>query len=256
MKFHSQNLNERGKFRSGSMFRHGRWWLNSANHHDWAVRCEWQWFSRTLSLEVGLATGEDAVSFSFCCGLIALYLSFSNPRLEKYLAKLTKRKEDRYSSGRTIGVRIFDNAVWIDLWNDPMSWHSKDPKWWHFNIRPIDLLLGREKYSERNLAMDRAEIPMPEGPYPANVRFFESQWKRSRWPWARKLIRAEITPDKPIPFPGKGENAWDCGEDATHSLTTVADTPLKATMAIVESVMRDRLRHGGRDWRPEQAHIA
>jgi hypothetical protein len=157
------------------------------------------------------------------------------------------------TSGRSIG------AIWqcwtlsINLWNDPMEWRSGDPWWWHITIHPVDLLLGHNQYEERTMATERVLVPMPEGAYPATVRMFESTWNRKRWPWPRRLVRAEITPDSPIPFPGKGENAWDCGEDSSHSMTTACETPLDAAMAMARSVMNDRLRYGsGWNYRPER----
>jgi len=90
-----------------------------------------------------------------------------------------------------------------------------------------------------------------DGCYPATVRFFESTWKRPRWPWSKKIVRADIYPDTPIPYPGKGENSWDCDEDATHSMMTAEETELGAVVAMVESVLRSRYRHGGLSWRPK-----
>jgi hypothetical protein len=65
-----------------------------------------------------------------------------------------------------------------------------------------------------------------------------------------RRIRAKITPDTPIPFPGKGENSWDCGEDATHSMTCNATNEQEAVAKLVASVLNDRYRHGGKNWRP------
>lgn len=255
MRFDFQNLNERTRRSDGTAIKHGRWWLYFGQNNS-SLNCEWQWFSGNCGAEISLASHDHAVMVSFCCLLFSVYLSLNHYPLERRLEALTKRKGEKYGNGRSIGIRIFDGAIWFDLWNDPMEWRSADPKWWHFNIRPADLLLGRHRYSERDLSTERTEIPMPEGCYPATIRFFESRWKRSRWPFAKKLVRADITPDTPIPFPGKGENSWDCGEDATHALTTVADTALKATMAMTESVMRSRLKYGGKNWRPKAFDVA
>jgi len=124
-------------------------------------------------------------------------------------------------------------------------------------FHPIDFIFGRTTYSEIPISDHKVEIPMPEAVYPATVRLVEAQWRRPRWPfvWYR-VRRAEVTPDKGIPFPGKGENSWDCGEDATYSLTCVASTVEESIGKMVESVMRSRLRHGGPKWRPSEASIS
>lgn len=252
MRFHIQNLNER-KYKSGALAKHGRWWMHFGQKNT-SVHCEWNWFTRFFAAEVSLATGDsDAISIHLACCLVSVWLSFSHYRLANWLSDKTRRPDQKYGNGRTFGIRIFDGAIWFDFYNDPMEWRSADPKWQHFNFRPVDVLFGRPAHSERDLENARVEVPMPEGAYLATVRMFESSWKRPRWPIAKKLIRAEITPDKPIPFPGKGENSWDCGEDATHSMTCAADSPFKAAMALSESVMKSRVRHGGHAWRPRLA---
>jgi hypothetical protein len=64
------------------------------------------------------------------------------------------------------------------------------------------------------------------------------------------MVRAEITPDKPIPVPGKGENSWDCDDDASYGMTCAAQTPAEAVAHYSASIQRDRQRHGGNHWVP------
>ncbi|HXI16285.1 MAG TPA: hypothetical protein VNM48_07925, partial [Chloroflexota bacterium] len=83
---------------------------------------------------------------------------------------------------------------------------------------------------------------------------FESTWGRRRWPhWplTRRMVRADVQVPEGVPHPGKGENAWDCGEDATYALTCAEQTPEAAVGRLVESVLRDRRRYGGDQWRPQ-----
>lgn len=251
MRFDIQNLNEKGKYKTGTIVRHGRWWLNFDTDHRASLHCEWNWFCSFFGVELSLGTGDNtAIGLHVACCLISVWISLDYWKLANWISARTKRPDQKYGNGRTFGMRIFDGTIWFDCYHDPMEWRSSDPKWQHFNVVPMDVLFGRPKYSERDLDHQRVEVPMPEAAYPATVKMFESTWKRPRLPWAKKIIRAEITPDKPIPFPGKGENSWDCGGDATHSMTCAADSPFKAAMALSESVMRDRVRHGGQNWRP------
>ena len=55
-----------------------------------------------------------------------------------------------------------------------------------------------------------------------------------------------------IPVPGKGENSWDCGEDATFSLSCPSTTISEAIGEMVKSCMRTRERYAGLDFKPEK----
>lgn len=158
------------------------------------------------------------------------------------------------TNGREIGVRVFGGAIWIRLWHDPMESRSRDPWWWEITIHPVDLLLGRHQHSEEVLETREIIVPMPEGVYTGRCTMKLETWKRRRW-FAKRLIRAHIDMNEGqgVPFPGKGEDSWNCGEDATHGLCTVARDPVEAVAHLFESVMRDRARYGnGFLWRPEE----
>jgi hypothetical protein len=61
--------------------------------------------------------------------------------------------------------------------------------------------------------------------YSATVRLFESIWCYEWFGFPRRrIIHCEIEIPGGIPIPGKGENAWDCGEDAALSMTTPVNT--------------------------------
>lgn len=288
MRFHSQNLNERNGRVVGSIARHGRCWLDFTKfgwHAEWTIMKK-----SSPGFVIDLADyDDDAIGGHLSLGFIALYWGMKHPTLRRWMEWLTSRESEpnaidcctvcrhpkadgRHESlrmlyasdhhdfvpltywstnGRNIGIRWFDGTLWIDLWNDPMEHRSVDPKWWHISINPVDIIFGDTKYTETKLSTTRVVVPMPEGGYAATVDILESVWRRPRWPWAwRTMIRSTITPDIPIPFPGKGENAWDCGEDSTHSMTGPYETPFDAAIALGKSVMQDRVRHGGWDWRP------
>lgn len=250
MRFHAQNLNEKPGGIVGSMWREGRCWLHTKR---WTFGFSWHFWNKRLGLKVGLADYDHALCFSIQTGLVNLYLNIDNRRLYDIMASATKRSDQQYTNGRVIGFYVFEGAVHIQLWNDPMEHRRSDPRWWSIYFSPKDILLGKTQYSEELTKTVRVEIPMPERNYPGTVKLFVSTWKRSRWPWPLQIARAEIVPDTPIPFPGKGENSWDCGEDATHALTCQASNEQQAVAALVKSVLDSRYRHGGREWRPARA---
>jgi hypothetical protein len=128
-----------------------------------------------------------------------------------------------------------------------------DP-WWkrrQFNLDILDLVLGKPKYSEREINSTEVQIGMPEGSYPAKIRIFESKWSRPRW-FPSYLVRSRIEMIKPIPFPGKGENSWDCGEDALFSCIAPESTVEGAISNVVKSVLEKCRKYGGNDWEPSK----
>ena len=286
MRFHAQNLNEKKYDQTGSILRHGRCWLDFKRfgwHFEWVM---FKWSS--IGLVLNLSDHDDeALGGHLSLGFVALYWGMKHPVLRRWMERLTSRNsaptvidcckvcrhpksEKMYpfcdhpghlfvplsywsTNGRSIGIRWFDGNLWIDLWNDPMESRSSDPKWWHLSITPVDVIFGHTRYEEKVLDTAKVIIPMPEGGYRATVKIEEAIWRRPRWPWIwRRMIRSEITPDTPIPFPGKGENSWDCGEDATHSMTGPYDNPFDAAMALSRSVMKDRVKRAGWDYLPER----
>jgi hypothetical protein len=159
-----------------------------------------------------------------------------------------------------IGVGIHDGCVWWKLLCASNEWHSKMPFWdsrshWRQPVWPVvDWLLGKARYSSRELSTHMAPYALPEGEYPVKITLTECTWKRARWPKPRVVRRAEIKvldQQRPIPVPGKGENGWDCGDDALYSLTTTAATVDEALVKLHASVMRDRERYGGSTWLPQ-----
>ncbi len=51
-------------------------------------------------------------------------------------------------------------------------------------IRPLDILFGKSKYTNRVIEERDIEIPMPEDVLRRESADFEvASWIRSRWPW-------------------------------------------------------------------------
>lgn len=154
--------------------------------------------------------------------------------------------------GREVRVAIHDGAIWWNVWTSTSGWTSKRPRWRDGNFNPTDFLLGDEDYNKREIETVDRVVEMPEGPYPVTVTMFESTWKRPRWPRARRMVRAEVKAERGIPHPGKGENAWDCDEDATYSSTSPASNPDEAVESLRAYVLDRRRRYGGEGWLPER----
>jgi len=196
-----------------------------------------------IGIDVG---GEGDFCLFFCISFISLY--FHPEGFFRYSGK-----------ERETGISIHDWGVWFHIWQDAMEWNPKRD-WWHsFNLNIPDFLFGRMDYSEHTLSEEDGEVPMPEKSYPCTVKIFESIWKRKRfpfWPFTRKIIRSNVDIKKgSVPFPGKGENSWDCGMNGTSASTAPHTTYEAAIGGFVSSVLRNRRKYGGKNWKVEEEKI-
>lgn len=231
MHMHWQNLNEDPRGRPRGFPWHGRAWWRITDRV--CMRIEWLLGKPrcALAASFGGGDGNDELQLHAAIPPISLFWS-----VEGLLPSMAVERDT--------GVSIHDWTLWWDCWQNANEWNSSDPKWRHGNWCPADTFLGRVKFSEETLRTQRVQIPMPEGCYPATITICESTWKRPRW-FAKRLVRAKIDMEKPIPHPGKGENSWDCGDDATHGLSCCEDTVEGAVAAMVRTVLGSRRRHGG-----------
>lgn len=269
MTFGWENLNRRHRYWTDADGRsidnkglptEGRLWLRAADRAGTgcggrAFRAEWHMFKADCGICFGAKReGEgDQLSFSVAVPLLgSFWFTLIGFRLvRRAVAALLPSAGNYGDHRRELRLSVHDWALWWSVWRDPWGGWSRDVPWWREgNIQIADVLLGEPAYSERDLRREEVLVPMPERAYVGEARLFESTWKRPRW-IRRRMVRARVdmTSD-PIPHPGKGENSYDCGEDATFSTTVPVDTIEKAVAATVEGVMTSRRQHGGRDWRP------
>lgn len=247
MNLHSQNTNDLPGGRLGPMWRNGRAWLWLKQDERGAnpmLGLSWAVTTRFVHAYVTLG-GEDDFVVSVAAPGLALWLSG-----ERVLPGWLRRRLPR-DDGYTTGLSYFHEGRHL-TWklHYPEMESPRMPRWRYWSVFVDDLLFGKAKYSTRVLSSTETVVPMPEKAYPATVTITEATWQRPRW-FTERRIRAEVEVPGGVPHPGKGENAWDCGEDATHSLTTLASTAEEAIGKFVASVLRDRAKYGGRNWRPQ-----
>lgn len=255
MHFHWQNLNDKPGGRTGSPLLHGRAWLHVGPRDRENSVINWEWHLGSRRCAVGFSAHRSdgvGVQLSIAVPLLcSLYLTLDGGLFARVAHAILPSVG---YEGRELSIRLFDWAVWWSIWTDPMSWSSRTPKWrngsWHF----LDTFLGKQKYEQRELQTVTAMVPMPERSYPAVITLREDTWKRRLW-FPRRLLRAYIDlKANPIPVPGKAENSWDCGEDATWGLSCQAATVEEAIAATVETAMGTRRRYGGSvEWKPEES---
>jgi hypothetical protein len=141
-----------------------------------------------------------------------------------------------------------DWGLWLSLWGNDWCSSWNDP-WWsrmhHVDFR--DLFAGKQEYSKVvNETFENVVIPMPDKNYCATMQFETATWKRPRWfPRVRKFTNIEIKENPPA-FPGKGENSWDCGDDAIYMMSVEGHSLAKGIGGYVQAVMENREKYGGR----------
>lgn len=169
-----------------------------------------------------------------------------------------------FSRGYEFNLSCHDGKFFITLLGDgDGSWLRDDP-WWKKSIciDPMDIL-GDEERKTKKKDLGWVTVPMPEGTYQAKAERLTVTVTRSRWPWPverwSRLSFEEFkngptgwADGKAIPFPGKGENSWDCGTDGTFGIsfpTSVRDIP-EAIGHTVADALRKRHRGARMDWTP------
>jgi hypothetical protein len=171
----------------------------------------------------------------------------------------------RYPSReREYGLRLHNWRLSLYGGRDPNASSREDPWWREQSVNLKRLIFGKVRYESMPVVSVLTVVEMPEGNYPARVTISDDRWTYPRALLgrliSRRAIGAEITPEVPIPLPGKGENSWDLDDDALRGLyTSLRDglspaetfSPLgltrEATRATRDSVMRDREKYGSGD---------
>ena len=251
--FHWQNLNEkptpRGEEQRVGWPRKGRCWLSRSewDDHDrrtgkspWCLGVEWVFPSCRFGFGIDAHTERDeAFTLRFAVPPFDIYVN-----IESGFARKLARRLIGKAGERELDISIHSGALRWNFWTPGMEWSSKTPKWRNGSFHPVDFFLGSRRYSKTPLESGEIEIPMPEATYTGTYELSVARWKRPRWPFARTIRRGEANIPEGIPFPGKGENAWDCGQDRTYGITCSARTKAELIGETVKSVARDRERNG------------
>jgi hypothetical protein len=245
MRFHAQNLNEKPHGRMGWMLWRGRaWWHLSDRtmlHAEWSARPSLQLGAQIQSGGMG----DDHVLANVSLFGLTLYFGVSCPLTRRLSSWASKREGFETGVEFQWGRYHSTPTLRIDIASRIMSWRSSDPRWVRgWNIDIADLLLGSRVYSREVLKSVETVIPMPEGCYAASIELDICRWKRPRWPFALTQYGSKVDIPGGIPFAGKGENSWDCGDDGLWGSNPAAETVEDAIAAIVASVLKSRRRYG------------
>lgn len=228
--FHKASDSMRWWFHWGKTIWHYEGYLFKKAHHN--------------SVGIDLGGDENDVMIHFGIkGLFGFYFGVEGLFPRKLMDKLFK-----YTT-RSYGVSLIEEYISIDFHRDDMG-YSDGWRGYHEMIDWKTILFGKQSYEKQVLESQRKYIKMPEGNYIATVETFKSTWTRKRFIKPTTLIRYEITPDIPIPEPGKSENGWDIDDDALFSSTVNANSVEDALIKVAESVKKTRISRSGENWVP------
>lgn len=251
MRFHLYNQNRLPGDERGSVFLQGKWVLSIGE----LLTISFCWNLKSTFchayVEVGGVSNDDDLGFALAFPPAAFWLHFSG-KLTRWIGRLPGDYD-----GRKLSVGIHGGAFWASIWARQNSWSRDDPWWMHWHLDFLDVLLGDRKHEVVRVLESRdVRVPMPEGVYDAKAELKLESWKRPRWPWPLLVTRLHMDIAKGVPIPGKGENSWDCGPDATGSITMPARTIEEGIGGFVGSTLLLRRRRGGRDDYAERPQAA
>lgn len=214
-----------------------------------SFRLEWNFLSRFAHVGAEVDPMESEAKVFAAVPPVALWLMLDSWPLLHGLLRRTRERE--------LSLRIHDGSIWWKIWADPNNWSSQTPRWRDGNFSVVDAILGEQKTTTEVIDRRNVEIPMPEGCYRGISTLERVTVERPRW-FADRFVSATVSMDprdderlSPIPLPGKGENAWDCDEDALYRSSVRVSTHAEAIGKVVAGVLRSRHQRGGFDWRPE-----
>lgn len=212
MRYHHQNLTD-GRL---PLWRHGRAWWGP-------IGWEWSCFMRG-----GFGVALGARSAHVRLGLFSFYVHGNN---------------SDYRRG-SFSIRFADGIIWIGHpWVRQMEWRSADP-WWKKTIalHVSDWLLGRSHCEITKGPSSTVYVPLPEGSYRATATPETFIWRRRFYVPMRRRDSVNLHIEGGIPYSGKGENSWDCGDDGLWGIG--GDTLEEAIGNAVAAVLKSRRRHG------------
>lgn len=239
------------------------------NNHNKSISFE---VSRNLHFGFSISAdgGDRKVKFHWWF-LFSFWLSFRNFLPEKWFPKEynSYAKKWLHSAERELSLCIHGGQLWWNVWTSPMEWSSKTPKWRRGNFNFRQFILGKTNYSTKELEYKDFILPYYEGNYKIRVIKSNAKWTMRRrlfWFLDISTDRYEVKAgyikdgewkDVPIPHEGKGENSWDCDEDATYSISFGIKNKLLRNCTDValefwKSTMKDRIRYGGTTWLPQK----
>lgn len=215
--------------------------------HFWHGGRSWRDFSFAMSLpHLNWKQFRCDVNFGFAIQLGLLFRSngFSNTDSIFLALPFFCVTFSASQGGKNVGLRDIETGFIISrdwcyasIGHDDSGWSKSG---WHFGFSPFHVLFGYAKYKEFDIEQVERVTWIDGEHHALKIRRFTSVWAWPRWPFKRRLNRADIKPVVPVAIPGKGENGWDCGDDAIHSLTVKCESVDEAIAKFAKNVLDAR----------------
>jgi hypothetical protein len=219
-----------------------------------SVRIEFLYLQKRKS-RLGLRFELDAwdLNIDLSLGrLMSAYVNLERWRPVMWLAKklLPTNKQYGFLEERELSVSMHDGLFCWTLWREPHHFRSGDKRNGIWNWK--DWLTGRSTMTEVVLAKGETSVPMPEGSYAATYSLAESTWTWPRFKRPKVMHLGSINVEGGIYVPGKGENSWDCGDDAIFSIGCPARTKEELIARYVQDVLELREARSGSHVKPAE----
>lgn len=180
--FHWQNLNEKKRGGTGSVFRHGRcWWhFNSGSYPGRTIALEWSLLSKSFGF--GFDIDDEDLTIQLAAPSVAFYVSFSaNWPLISRFAPRKALNPVTYPGvividERSCYIKIHNGCLWISPWSKTNETASCDP-WW---VRGVSLSLN--PFEWRHM---RHEVRRDDGSWAP----FVGSWERDKTLDARESLQ-------------------------------------------------------------------
>lgn len=226
-----------------------RFWFHlGGDAHRKCIGIELGWWHSFC--HVGVEVDDEGWNLSLAFPPLAVWVSLEGfpiwqPKVKHMLGHARNEiREVWLPDRRECRIAVHDWAVWINPWSKLMEWTKSDP-WWvrGLTFHVDDFVLGKTRYTHENTGpVFIVGIPMPEGNYAAEFTPQRQTWKRPRW-FSQVRESFDVNIPKGIPFAGKGENSWDCGDDGLFGMGAEG-TVEQAIAKVRDTVMERRRRYG------------
>jgi hypothetical protein len=170
----------------------------------------------------------------------------------RWLERHTAGGKVEYDS-RVFAFTVDGRGFRWECWAKDGHWSRSDP-WWMNQSREWErLFFGKTATEDEIVDSGATLVPMPEANYSATFKItrYEKSYVgplgrlRDATLGKRSHFVTEIKPGNPVPVPGKGENSYDCGDDAIYSSSVGGRNVDAAVARLIESALRDRRLYGG-----------
>lgn len=210
---------------------------NQSNSHVAIETSKQPWYG------FGMTIGDHDRELHFWLGF---YFQFYLTIQANWTRKLSKIIETEFkimfnSSPASLSYSFFTNP---DM-NTPWSWRNN-------YIDLVRFFLGNPKYSEEVTDIGTTQIDLPEKSYETFYKVKNRYWKHPRWPFKKKHTGIEFEIPGGLPVPGKGENSWDCDDDAIFSISMpFEDSVREARNKVAIDILKTRQKRSNINWKPK-----